>query len=81
MKITDQKTNSSASESRQAFQSSTPSNGNPAINASDSDNSPVMMNTPGLKPRGYRADQLIDMANDDGYRLSTEAPRHDKMVG
>ena len=81
MKSTNSSVNSQAGEKRQNFDSTAASNGNPAINASASDNSPVMMNTPGLKPRGFRADQLIDMANEDSYRLGTEAPRHDKMPG
>ena len=39
------------------------------------------MNTMGLKERGFRADQLLAMADDDGYRLGIEAPRKDKMKG
>lgn len=79
MKITDAKTNTSSGQGRQSFDSTTPSGG--ITNVSASDNSPVLMNTPSLKPRGFRADQLVAMANDDGYRLSTEAPRKDKMKG
>lgn len=55
--------------------------GDPSKQASTEDNSATMMNTPGLKPRGFRADQLIEMAGDDGYRLGTEAPRKDKIKG
>lgn len=69
----------SKTDNRAEFDSTIPSGG--IRNVSEADNSPVMMNTPGLKERGYRADQLIEMAGDDAYRLSTEAPRREKMKG
>ena len=55
--------------------------GDPSNQTSDSDNLPTNMNTPSLKLRGFRADQLIDMAADEGYRLGVETPRTDKMKG
>lgn len=79
MKSTDTKTNTSSGEGRQSFGSTAPSGG--ITNVSAEDNSPVNMNTPGLKPRGFRADQLVDMAADDTGRLGTEPPRKDKMKG
>lgn len=78
MKSTDMSSNGVKSEKRIAVESAS---GDPSRQASASDNSPIPMNTPGLKPRGFRADQLIEMAGDDGYRLGTEAPRKDKMKG
>jgi hypothetical protein len=79
VKVTDQSKNTTSGEARQGFSSTAPSGG--ITNVSGADNSPVLMNTPSPKPRGFRADQLIDMASDDGYRLTPEAPRRDKMRG
>lgn len=79
MKSTDAKANTTSGEARQNF-GSTPASGG-ITNVSQEDNSPVNMNTPGLKPRGFRADQLVEMAGDDTGRLGTEPPRKDKMKG
>lgn len=79
MKTTNTSKNTQSGEGRQSFDSTAPSGG--ITNVSSADNSPVLMNTPSPKPRGFRADQLIDMASDDGYRLTPEAPRKDKMRG
>lgn len=79
MKSTEKIPNLASGETRQGFSATPPSGG--ISNVSQEDNSPVNMNTPGLKPRGFRADQLVEMANDDAYRLGTEAPRKDKMKG
>jgi len=68
-----------AGPGRQSFDSAPPSGG--ITNVSQQDNGAVNMNTPGLKPRGFRADQLVSMAGDDAARLGTEAPRTDKMKG
>lgn len=73
--------NGQAGDERQTFESSSPTNGSVPKQMTDSDNSPVMMNTPGLKQRGFRADQLVEMAGDDSGRLSIEAPRMVKMKG
>lgn len=78
MKISDMSSNGSISDKRIDVASSS---GNPAMQASDSDNSPTMMNTPEMKERGSRADALIEMAGDDSYRLGTEAPRKAKIKG
>lgn len=78
MKSNDMSSNGTASEKRVSVES-TP--GDAARQATATDNSVTNMNTPELKERGFRADQLIDMAGDDGYRLSTEAPRKTKMKG
>lgn len=78
MKISDMSSNGAASEKRVDVDSTA---GNPANQASSSDNSPTLMNTPEPKARGFRADQLIDMAGDDSYRLTPEAPRKIKMKG
>lgn len=79
MKITDTVENGMKSDKRIDVQDTAASGG--ISNVSQSDNSPVMMNTPGMKERGFRADQLIEMAGDDGYRLGTEASRMEKMKG
>ena len=55
--------------------------GNPSQQAQPNDDTPVNMNTPTPQPRGYRADQLVNMAGMDNYSLMGEAPRHTKMVG
>lgn len=68
-----------STDNRAAFDSTAPSGG--ITNVSKSDNSPTMMNTPAPKERGFRADQLVEMAGDDGYRLTPEAPRMDKIKG
>lgn len=73
--------NGLAGEDRQSFESATSSGGANPTNVSAEDNASVMMNTPGLKPRAFRADQLIEMAGDDMGRLGIEAPRTDKMKG
>lgn len=78
MKISDMSSNGSTSTSRIDV---TSTSGDPSKQASSSDNSPTMMNTPGMKERGSRADQLIEMAGDDSYRLSTEEPRKGKIKG
>lgn len=78
MKSTDMSSNGVKSDKRIDVESAS---GNPSKQASSADNSPVPMNTPGLKPRGYRADQLVEMAGDDGYRLGTESPRREKLKG
>jgi hypothetical protein len=78
MKVSDSSSNGAVSEKRVSVTSSA---GSPANQASASDNSATNMNTPELKERGFRADQLIDMAGDDSYRLATEAPRKTKMKG
>lgn len=79
MKSTDMGGNGQQTDNRASFDSTVPSGG--ITNVSASDNSPTMMNTEGLKERGFRADQLIEMAGDDSYRLGTEAPRKDKIKG
>lgn len=79
MKSTDVTPNGSKSMERANFDSTPPSGG--ISNVSKADNSPVMMNTLGLKERGFRADQLIEMAGDDAYRLGQEPARMDKMKG
>lgn len=72
--------NGSVSESRVSVESTAPTQG--FSNVSQEDNASVLMNmASGVKPRGSRADALIDMANDDGYRLTTEAPRRGKIKG
>ena len=50
-------------------------------NVSQEDNGPINMNCPSTKPRGFRADQLLEMAGMDGYSLTAEAPRRTKMKG
>lgn len=79
MDVKEMSRNGAASEKRMDVTSTKPTAG--ITNVSAADNSPVNMNTPGLKERGFRADQLIEMAGDDTYRLGTEAPRMDKMKG
>lgn len=79
MKSTEMGVNGQQTDNRASFDSTVPSGG--ISNVSKQDNSPTMMNTPGLKERGYRADQLVEMAGDDSYRLATEAPRKDKIKG
>lgn len=79
MKSTEMGNNGMKTDNRAAFDSTVPTGG--ITNVSASDNSPVPMNTPGLKERGFRADQLIEMAGDDTYRLGTESPRMDKIKG
>lgn len=81
MKISDMSTNGVVSEKRISVTGSAPSNGNPALNASSSDDSPVMMNKPEMASRGSRADALVEMAGNDSYSLATEAPRMGKMKG
>lgn len=78
MKVSDMSSNGAVSEKRVSVESTS---GNPSKQASSSDNGATNMNTPGLKERGSRCDQLIDMAGDDSYRLATEAPRKTKMKG
>lgn len=78
MKANDMSSNGTASEKRVSVTSAP---GDASRQASVSDNSPTNMNTPELKERGFRADQLIDMAGEDGYRLSTEPARKSKMKG
>lgn len=73
--------NGQAGDDRQTFESTSPSKGGAPTNVSAEDNGAVMMNTPGLKPRAFRADQLIDMAGDDMGRLGIEPSRTDKMKG
>lgn len=79
MKSTDMTTNGKASASRASIDSTPPQGG--ITNVSEADNMPVMMNKPGMLPRGSRADALIEMAGDDSYRLGTEAPRFGKIKG
>lgn len=79
MKSTELGTNGAQTNDRANFDSTTPSGG--ITNVSKADNSPTLMNTPEPKERGFRADQLIEMAGDDGYRLTPEAPRKDKIKG
>lgn len=79
MKITDMNPNGMASASRSSTDSTAPSGG--ISNVSQSDNDKTLMNTPEPKARGYRADQLVNMAGDDSYTLLPEAPRKDKMRG
>lgn len=79
MKSTDSVTNGIKSGTRVSLDSTPPSGG--ITNVSRSDNSPVPMNTPEPKERGYRADQLVEMAGDDSYSLVGEAPRKTKMKG
>jgi hypothetical protein len=50
-------------------------------NVSQEYNSPVNMNTPSLKPRAFRADQLIETMGNDSYSLQGEAARKTKMKG
>lgn len=73
--------NDNASQSRQDFSSTPPTNGSVPIQMTAADNSPTNMNKPELALRGSRADALIDMAGDDAYRLGLEAPRTGKMKG
>lgn len=70
-----------AGQDRQSFESTSPTNGAVPKQMTDSYNLPTNMNTPGLKERGFRADQLVEMAGDDSYRLGLEAPRFDKIKG
>lgn len=79
MDVKDLSRNGAMSEKRMDVTSTKPTGG--ISNVSQSDNSPVMMNTPGMKERGFRADQLIEMAGDDAYRLGQEPARMDKMKG
>lgn len=79
MKSTDMTPNGQQTDDRASFDSTAPTGG--ITNVSKSDNSPTLMNTPEPKERGFRADQLIEMAGDDGYRLTPEAPRRDKIKG
>lgn len=78
MKVT---ADDNASKSIQSFESTSPSNGAVPTQMTASDNLPTNMNKPELATRGSRADSLVEMAGDDGYRLGTEAPRHGKMPG
>lgn len=78
MKVSDMSSNGTKSDKRISVQSAS---GDPSKQASSSDNSPVAMNTPEPKPRGFRADQLVEMAGDDSYSLKGEAPRRSKMKG
>lgn len=73
--------NGQAGDARMTFESTSPSKGGAPTNVSVQDDGAVMMNTPGLKPRSFRADQLIDMAGDDMGRLGIEPSRTDKMKG
>lgn len=78
MKVSDMSSNGARSDKRVSVSSAS---GNPSKQASSSDNSPVMMNKAGMKSRGSRADELVEMVGDDSYRLGTEAPRKSKMKG
>lgn len=80
MKVTDVSTNTKSGGDRQPFESTPPSAGS-ITNVSQADNSPTLMNTPEPKERGFRADQLVEMAGDDAYRLTPEAARMDKIKG
>lgn len=79
MDIKDLSKNGAVSGKRMDVSSTSPSGG--LSNVSASDNSPVAMNTPEMKPRGFRCDQLVEMAGDDSYDLGGEAPRKTKMKG
>jgi hypothetical protein len=72
---------------RMTVESTTPSAG--LTNVSTADNSKVLMNAPELQERGWRADQLVEVAGEDGNDnppgnretlLSTEI-RKTKMKG
>lgn len=79
MDIKDLSKNGVTSGKRMEVSSSSASGG--MTNVSSSDNSPVNMNTPEMKERGFRCDQLVEMAGDDGYSLAGESPRKTKMKG
>lgn len=70
-----------AGQDRQTFESMSPTNGSVPAQMTASDNLATNMNKPELALRGSRADALIEMAGDDGYRLSPDAPRTGKMKG
>lgn len=78
MKLSTMNSNGQMSEKRLDVESAS---GNPSRQASDADNSPVMMNKPDLAQRGSRADALIEMAGDDSYRLGQEPARKGKIKG
>lgn len=71
--------NGECSTSRIDVSGTAPSGG--LSNVSKSDNSAVMMNKPELAARGSRADDLIEMAGDDTYRLGQEPARKGKIKG
>lgn len=79
MDIKDLSKNGVTSGKRMDVDSTSPSGG--ITNVSAQDDSPVNMNTPGMKPRGFRCDQLVEMAGDDSYDLGGESPRRTKMTG
>jgi hypothetical protein len=63
--IKDKSTPTITSKDRMTVESTTPSAGS-ITNVSGSFNSPVLMNAPEMKERGWRADQLVEMAGEDG---------------
>lgn len=72
--------NGMATATRASIDSTPPSGG--ISNVSEADNTPTLMNmASGPKERGSRADALIEMASNDSYRLTEEAPRKGKMKG
>lgn len=68
-------------EKRMPVSSTAPTAGAAPTNVTVEDNAAVLMNTVGMKPRGSRADALIEMAGDDMARLNIEEPRKSKMKG
>lgn len=79
MKITEMTPNGQASSKRVDVTDTPPSAG--FSNVSSGNNAETNMNTPGLKPRSFRTDQLVEMAGMDNFTLANEAPRMDKMKG
>lgn len=79
MDVKDLSKNGAVSEKRMDISSTKPTGG--ITNVSAADNSPVLMNTPEMKERGFRCDQLVEMAGDDTTNLAGEAPRMTKMKG
>lgn len=66
------------SKDRMTVEGTTPSAG--LSNVSQQDNASVLMNLPEMASRGSRADALVEMAGEDGYRLSQEI-RKTKIKG
>lgn len=63
--IKDKSSPTITSPNRMIVESTTPSAGS-ITNVSGPYNAPVLMNAPEMKERGWRADQLVEMAGEDG---------------
>ena len=78
MKINDMSSNGLKSTTRIEIESA---DGNPSKQATSTDNSKVFMNTPEMKERGFRTDQLLEAVGMDNYSLKGEQTRMSKMKG